>query len=97
MMHSPLFQISPYFRKNFQTLWKFSRKLSRFPSAKISNDLFFLSHRPQISNFPLFSPFQYISPLFRENYYFLPTSKNFPSVLEKFMHHPMHVLDAPVY
>ena len=31
---------------------------------------FFKSHWLEISNFPLFSLFQYISPLFREHYYF---------------------------
>jgi len=31
----------------------------------------FFSHRPQISNFPLFFLFQYISPLFHKNYYFI--------------------------
>src|SRR6218665_465905 len=72
MMHFPLFQIPPIFEKskNFQTLWKifkilpFSRKISRFSSAKISDDLVFLVIDP------LFSLFQYISPLFRENYNF---------------------------
>ena len=42
----------------------------------------FFSHWPQISNFPLFSLFHYISPLFRENYY-PPTFTNSPSRLRK--------------
>jgi len=78
----PLFQIFPYFRHIFRLRGKFSkfylsRNIFRFSSAKISDDLF-LSHRPQISNFPLFSLFRYISPQFRENYYFPPTFKNAP-------------------
>src|SRR6218665_1145943 len=40
MMHFPLFQIPPLFSKFFQTLCVFSRKISRFPSAKFSDDLF---------------------------------------------------------
>src|SRR6218665_2339056 len=68
MMHfPPLFQISLLFSKNFQTLRKiftilpFPEKFLDFSSAEISDDLLF-SHQPQISNFPLFSMFQYISP-----------------------------------
>ena len=75
---------------------------------------FFFSHRPQISNFPLFLLFQCISRLFRENFSFSPTFPNsplfqanspafyilyvyFPPYFDHdaFMHHPMHVLDAP--
>ena len=63
---------------------------------------FCFSHRPQISNFPILFLFQYMSPLFRENYHFPPTLTNcisFPPYFDHdaFMHHPMHVLDAPVY
>jgi len=81
-MHFPLFQISPLFSKNFQT-GKFSQKISRFPSAKISDDLSFLviDHKFRIS--PLFSLFQYISP-FSRKLLFPPTFKNSPPVLEKF-------------
>jgi len=49
MMHFPLFQISPYFRQIFRLCGKFSKfylspeKFVRFPSAKISDDLAFLS------------------------------------------------------
>ena len=43
--------------------------MSRFSSAEISYDLFLvIDHKFLIST--LFSLFQYISPLFRENYYF---------------------------
>ena len=77
-MHFPPVSDFPYFL-NFI----FSRKSSPFSSAKISDDLSF-SHRPQISNFLLlFSLFQYISPLFRENYYFTPAFKNFPPAFRK--------------
>src|SRR6218665_3197702 len=52
---------------------------------KISDDLlFFLVINHKFRIFPLFSLFQYISPLFSENYYFPPTFKNFPPVLEIF-------------
>src|SRR6218665_925109 len=68
MMHFPPVSVSPIFDKfsdsveNFLN-FTFSQKKFRFSSAKISDDLFF-SHRPQISNFSLFSLlFQYISPL----------------------------------
>src|SRR6218665_3879473 len=109
MMHFPLASDSPLFQKKIRTFTKFLKVLP-FP-AKISDDLFF-SHRPQIFNFPLFSLFQYISSLFRENYSF-PLLLQIPPVLGKFtcflhtlrvspyldhdafMHHPMHVLDAP--
>src|SRR6218665_719947 len=120
MMHFPLcFRFPPYFRKifglseNFYN-FTFSRKISSLSSAKISDDFFF-SHRPQMSNSPLFSLFQYISPLFRENY-FPPYFDKFPPCFtqihllftyftcislppyfyhDAFMHHPMHLLDAP--
>jgi len=59
----------------------FPEKFIRFHPPKFSDDLLLLlviDHEFRIS--PLF---QYISPLFRENYYFLPTLKNFPPVLGK--------------
>ena len=65
MMHFPLFQISPLFSKNFWTFWKISKifpfpeKISHFHPPKISDDFFF-SHRPQISDSPLFFLFQYM-------------------------------------
>src|SRR6218665_2774577 len=68
MMHFPLcFRFPPTLEQfsdsveNFQN-FKFSRKISRLSSVKISDDFF--SHRPQISNFPLFSLFQCISLCF---------------------------------
>ena len=66
----PPFQISPLFSKNFLTLKKnfhnftFSRQISWFSSAEISDDLFF--HRPQISNFPPFSGFNTFPPVLRK-------------------------------
>ena len=62
----PCFRFPPIFEKLLDSVENFpnctfSRQIFRFSSAKISDDFFF-SHRPQISNFPLF---QYISPLFR--------------------------------
>ena len=60
MMHFPPVSDSPLFSKKFRTLRKIFKTLP-----------FFLVDA-QISNFPLFSLFQYISPLFRENYYFPP-------------------------
>ena len=45
----------------------------------------FFSRRPQISNFPLFSLFQYIFPLFREIFCFPLSFKNVPIALEKFI------------
>src|SRR6218665_893914 len=44
--------------------------------------LLVIDHKFRIS--PLFSVFQYISPLFGENYYFPPPLNNFPPILEKF-------------
>jgi len=78
----PLFQISPYFREIFGLWGKFS-KLYLF----LKNFLIFIrrnfwwpflviDHKFWIS--PLFSLFQYISPLFRGNYYFPHTLTNFP-------------------
>ena len=64
IMHFPLFHISLCFRNNFKTPWKLFQM--------------FFSHQLNILNFPLFSLFQYIFRLFRENYYFFPTFLNFP-------------------
>ena len=56
MMHFPLFQISPLFSTNFQTLWKipkmlpFPEKIFDFHPPKFIMTSFF-SHRPHISNF----------------------------------------------
>src|SRR6218665_1163626 len=60
---------SPFFQ-----IFPYFREISRFC----------FSHQPQISNFPLFSLFQYIFPLFCENYWLPPYFAKFPPVLEKF-------------
>ena len=122
MMHfPPCFRFPPYFRKIFGLSEKFLQ-FYLFPTnclTFIRQNFwwpFFLviDHKFRIS--PLFSLFQYISPLFREHVSFPPTFPNFPPLLGKFtcflilyvyffppyfdhdafMHHPMHVLDAPV-
>src|SRR6218665_1239422 len=81
MMHFPLFQIPPLFPKKFLTenfiKFTFSREMFLFSSAK------FFSHKPQISNSPYFHYFNTF-PLFRQNYSFLPTFTNVPSVFGKF-------------
>src|SRR6218665_4133432 len=89
MMHfSPLFQIFPYFQKmldseeNFHN-FTFSRQISSFSSAEISDDLFF-SHQPHISNFhPIFPVSIHFPPVSRK-LLFPPTFTIFPSVLDKF-------------
>jgi len=118
----PLFQIPPIFETFSESVQNFpnftsSRKIVPFSSAKISDD-FFLKKSPTNFEFPpVFSVLVHF-PLFRENYYFPPTFKNFspmfstnspafymlsvylvPSYFDHdaFMHHPMHVLDAPEY
>jgi len=73
---SPLFQIPSFFRKNSQTPpsvenfhnFTFFEKISRFSSAKISDDLF--SHRLKISNFYNIFDLSVIFPLFRINFHF---------------------------
>ena len=73
----------PLFSINFQALWKilpFPEKFLDFYPPKFL--VTFFSHRPQISNPPLFSLFQYIFPLFRENYNF-PCFKKFPPCFRK--------------
>src|SRR6218665_1621006 len=86
MMHfPPSFQIFPLFSKNFQTLENFtySRKFSRFSSAKISDDLFLvIGHKFRISP-SIFLGSVHFPPV-HENCYFRSTLKNFPPVLEKF-------------
>src|SRR6218665_3792458 len=61
------FRLFPYFQEIF-ILWKISHILP-FPKKFLDFQLpkfpmTFFSHQPQISNFLLFSLFQYISPLF---------------------------------
>src|SRR6218665_126411 len=93
---------------NFLKFYLFPKK---FSSAKISDDLFFsdrpqISNSLCFSTFPpvsrklLFPPyFQKFSPLFSKNspafyilfvYFVSPYFDH-----DAFMHHPMHVLDAP--
>src|SRR6218665_4031973 len=89
MMHFPPVSDSPtIFEKfsdsveNFQNV-TFSRKISQFSSAKISDDLFF-SHPPQISNFhPLFPVSVHFTPCFAK-IIIPPYFTNFPSVFKKF-------------
>jgi len=54
--------------ENFRN-FTFSRKFFRFSSAKISDDVL-LSSTTNFANFPLFSVFKYISPLFLKKYSF---------------------------
>src|SRR6218665_2593379 len=89
MMHFPLFQISPLFSKNFQTLWNISKMLP-FPEKFLDFHLpkflmtfcLVIEHKFRIS--PCFPCFGTFPPLFRENYYFPPTFKNVLPVFEKF-------------
>jgi len=82
ILHVLLFQI-PSVSEKILTPWKISQ-IVLFPkifSIFIRQNFwwpFFFSYQPQISNFPLFSLFQYISPLFWQNYSFLPAFKNVP-------------------
>src|SRR6218665_1402420 len=107
MMHSPLFQISPLFSKNFRTMrtivkiLPFSEKFLDFhpPNFPLFS-LFQLHFRPYFSGKLLFPPyFDKFSPCFRQIHllftYF--TCISFPPYFDhdSFMDHPMHVLDAP--
>ena len=88
-MFLPLFRFPPIFEQfldfleNFTNV-TFSRKNIPFSSAKISDDLFI----PYFSKFP---------PVFQKFNTFLHTLRVFPPYFDHdaFMHHPMHVLDAP--
>ena len=81
---SPLFQISPHFRKIFGLsgkFWQFYLFPKNFLTfiRQISDDLFLvIDHKFRISSPTIFSLYQYISPLFRENYSFPPTFTNSP-------------------
>src|SRR6218665_14905 len=96
MMHvSPLFQIPPIFKKcsdsveNFLNL-TFSRKISRFSSAKISDDLFLvLNHKFRIP--PIFPVSVHFSPVSRR-LLFPPALKIFHLVLEKNHLHAFYIL-----
>src|SRR6218665_3607359 len=111
MMHSPCFRFPPIFEKildfleNFKNV-PFSRKNFPFSSAKISDDLFF-SHRPQILDISPPDPRKFIISPSVSKISPPPFSKNsttfyilyvyFPPYFDHdaFMHHPIHVLDAP--
>src|SRR6218665_806208 len=85
MMHSPYFRF-PLFSKNFQTLWKIFEILP-FPEFFFDFPIFIrrnlvIDHEFRICS--LFSPFQYISPLFRENYSFPLLLQISHPVFEKF-------------
>src|SRR6218665_3086097 len=88
MMHFPPVADFPLFSKKFRTLRNiltilpFPDKFLYFHSPKFLTTFF--DHRPQISISPLFFLFQYISALFRENYYVPPTLTKLPPVLHKF-------------
>ena len=80
-MHFPLFQIFPLFPRNFLTPWKISQILP-FPEKFLNFHppkflMTFFSHQPLISNLPLFSLFQYISPYLEKKLFFLPYFKKF--------------------
>ena len=76
-MHFPLVSDFPLFSKKIPTLWKifkivrFLVKISRFSSARISDDLFLflvIDHKFRI--FPYFSCFSKFPPCFAKNYHF---------------------------
>ena len=118
MMHFPPVSDSPIFEKfsdsveNFLN-FTFSRKISRFSSAKISEDFF----QPSTTNFefppiPCFSTFPPVSRILLISPYFAKFAPSFRKIHllftyfvcisfppyfdhDAFMHHPMHVLDAP--
>ena len=89
-MHFPLFQISLLFPTNLSDSvenfpnFTFSRKISRFSSAKISDDLF-LSHRLKILIPHLFSLFHYILPPISRKLSFPLLLQISSSVFGKFM------------
>jgi len=82
------FRFPPIFEKisdsegNFHN-FTFSRKISWFSSAELSDDLFLvIDHKFWISPyFPCFSTFPLLFP---ENYYFPPYFDKLPPVLDKF-------------
>src|SRR6218665_235925 len=90
MMHFPPSD-SPLFFEQFSYSVEhllnvtFSRKIFDFHPPKFLMTFFsFFSHRPQISNFSLFSLFRYILPPCFAKICISPYLKNFPSVFEKF-------------
>src|SRR6218665_2882709 len=103
MMHFPPVQIPPISEKfsnflNFFYNFTFSRKISLLSSAKISDHLFLvIDHKFRIS--PLFSLYQYISPLFRPNYSFPLLLQISPPVSGKFtcFLHTLRVFFSPYF
>ena len=81
----------------FSQFYLFPKKF-RFSSAKISDD-FYLVIVYKFWFSPVFSLFQYISPLFLENYYFPPTFANFPliSYNSRFLFQTLCVFRFPLY
>src|SRR6218665_1144389 len=111
MHFSPVSDLLPYFRKTFRLCGKFSKFYLIFPfsSAKISDDLFYFEFPPYFPYFSTFPPVsrKLLFPPYFEKFphcfpkihllftYFMCIS--FPPYFDHdaFMHHPMHVLDAP--
>ena len=98
----PLFQIFPHISEKFSDFqeifynFTFSRKISWFSSAKISDDFFLvIDHKFPIS--PLFSLFRYISPCFAK-IILSPYFYKFPPVLGKFTNflHTLRVFRFPL-
>jgi len=86
---SPLFQVSPYFRKIFRLYGKFSNfylfptNLSIFLRQNFS--LPFFSNRPQISNFPPYlASFSTFPPPCLAKIIIFPYCEKFPPVFKKF-------------
>src|SRR6218665_2235598 len=61
----------------------FSKNFSRFSLAKISDDVFFFSHSPKISNSPYFPVSVHFPPI-SENFHSSPTFANFHPDFVKF-------------
>src|SRR6218665_469100 len=105
MMHfPPLFQISPLFPKkfrtfrNFFTILPFPEKFLDFHPPKFLMTFFFLVIDHKFRNSPLFSLFQYISPLVSRKLFFPPLLLQLsPPVLGKFtcFLHTLRVFPPP--
>ena len=85
-MHFPPFQISPYFRKIFRLCGKsfkfyLSPKISRFPSAKISDDHFLVIDRK--FRIPLCFPSSFTFPPVSRKLLFPPYFEKFPPCFRK--------------
>ena len=93
MMQFPLFQISPYFLKLFRLWGKFSQ-FYLFPRNFWWP---FFSHRPQISNFPIFPISVHLPPTCFAKIIISPYFDKFPPVLDKFtcLLHTLRVFRFP--